>query len=83
MPNLRASVYNRVNPYGYGGHAKELGQLTGDNLLYTGLLGRRIKPLSYFDKMNKIDMTPFSVDNVSRDIFLRDRLGIPFDITTY
>lgn len=83
MPNLRASVYNRVNPYGYGGHAKELGQLTGDNLLYTGLLGKRIKPLSYFDKMDKIDMTPFSVENVSRDIFLRDRVGIPFDITTY
>lgn len=83
MPNLRTSVYNRVNPYSYSGHVQELGQLAGDNLLYTGLLGRRIKPLSYFDKMDKIDMTPFSIDNVSRDMFLRDRLGIPFDITTY
>lgn len=83
MPNLRTSVYNRVNPYSYSGHVQELGQLAGDNLLYTGLLGRRIKPLSYFDKIDNIDMSPFTIDNVSRDMFLRDRLGIPFDITTY
>lgn len=83
MPNLRTSVYNRVNPYSYSGHAKELGQLAKDNLLYTALLGKRIKPLSYIDKMDRVDMTPYSLDNISRDLFFRDRLGIPFDITTY
>lgn len=84
MPNLRASVYNRVDPYSYSGHGEEIINIAGDMSKAT-LLGKTIKPLSYVEKQSKINtvVPPSSTGNIARDMFLRDRLGLPIDRSNY